>query len=104
MIISTYIFVAIPVISNSGPGTTFQDPIAVVQVYFSFHCAHSCLIMTQATVDHIKVTENITRIIAMTHIGYEKDIELAQNTRVGAFHLTLRHSIDPSSCRVFISS
>lgn len=39
----------------------------------------------QATVDHIKATENITRIIAMTHIGYDKDIDLAQKTKVRAF-------------------
>lgn len=50
--------------SGAGPGTEFTDPIVAVQ----------------AAVDELK-TKNITRIIALTHIGYDKDIELAQKTR-----------------------
>lgn len=50
--------------SGAGPGTEFTDPIAAVQT----------------AVDELHA-QNITRIIALTHIGYEKDIELAQNTR-----------------------
>ncbi|KAF9000369.1 Metallo-dependent phosphatase [Hymenopellis radicata] len=54
-----------PSISNPGAGTTFDDPIAVVQ----------------KTVDEIYATTNVTRVIAMTHIGYEVDMEMAQKTR-----------------------
>ncbi|KAG8820596.1 hypothetical protein FRC19_008734 [Serendipita sp. 401] len=50
--------------SGAGPGTEFSDPVAAVQ----------------AAVDELKA-QNITRIIALTHIGYDKDIELAQKTR-----------------------
>ncbi|KAI1852713.1 hypothetical protein JX265_003202 [Neoarthrinium moseri] len=53
-----------PDISKPGEGTTFSDPIAAVQ----------------STIDHIKSTTNITRIAAITHIGYELDIKLAQET------------------------
>ena len=80
---SSHTSLAIPSISNPGPGTTFQDPIAVVQVHFSLYPTNPAADDgLQATVDHIKATENITRIIAMTHIGYDKDIELAQKTKV----------------------
>lgn len=83
MIFSPHASVAIPSISNPGPGTTFQDPISVVQVHFSLYSISPAADNNlQATVDHIKATENITRIIAMTHIGYDKDIELAQKTKV----------------------
>lgn len=34
----------------------------------------------QKTIDHIKETTNITRIVALTHIGYEEDQELARET------------------------
>jgi 2',3'-cyclic-nucleotide 2'-phosphodiesterase (5'-nucleotidase family) len=56
--------------------------------------------VVQATVDHIKATEkNVTRFIAMTHIGYDKDIELAQKTRgvhliVGGHSHTLLGSME----------
>ncbi|KIY71075.1 Metallo-dependent phosphatase [Cylindrobasidium torrendii FP15055 ss-10] len=68
----------IPSISNPGPGTSFLDPTEVVQ----------------ATVDKIYATTNVTRVIAMTHIGYEVDKKMAQNTRgvhliVGAHSHTL---------------
>lgn len=50
--------------SGAGPGTEFSDPIVAVQT----------------AVDELRA-QNITRIIALTHIGYDKDIELAQKTR-----------------------
>ncbi|PVF98209.1 Metallo-dependent phosphatase [Serendipita vermifera] len=50
--------------SGAGPGTNFTDPVAAVQ----------------SAVDELHA-QNITRIIALTHIGYDKDIELAQKTR-----------------------
>lgn len=53
-----------PDISNPGPGTTFEDPLTAIQ----------------RTVEVIKTKEKIDRIIALTHIGYDKDIELAQKT------------------------
>ncbi|KDQ21445.1 hypothetical protein BOTBODRAFT_99843 [Botryobasidium botryosum FD-172 SS1] len=51
--------------SSAGPGTNFLDPIEVIQ----------------ATVDAIKTKEKITKIVAITHLGYEQDIELASKTR-----------------------
>ncbi len=51
-------------ISNPGPDTQFTDAIEAVQ----------------ATVDEIRSTTNITRIAAITHIGYEVDKRLAQET------------------------
>lgn len=55
----------IPSISRPGVGTTFTDPIDTMQ----------------ATIDKIYASTNVTRIIAMTHIGYEVDKEMAQKTR-----------------------
>ena len=53
-------------ISSPGAGTTFEDPVAAAQ----------------RTVNAIKKKhKNIKRIVALTHIGYEKDIELAQKTK-----------------------
>ncbi|SPN98745.1 related to 5`-nucleotidase precursor [Cephalotrichum gorgonifer] len=51
-------------ISNVGDGTQILDPIEEVQ----------------KTIDHIKSTTNITRIVALTHIGYVEDQELAAKT------------------------
>ena len=51
-----------PGISSPGEGTTFSDPVEAVQ----------------NTIDHIKSTTNITRIAAITHIGYEADQKLAK--------------------------
>lgn len=34
----------------------------------------------QQAVDEL-LSKNVTRIVALTHIGYDKDIELAQKTR-----------------------
>jgi 2',3'-cyclic-nucleotide 2'-phosphodiesterase (5'-nucleotidase family) len=53
-----------PSISSPGKGTKFLDVPATVQ----------------ATIDHIKKTTNVTRLAALTHIGYDKDQELAQST------------------------
>ncbi|KAJ8074771.1 hypothetical protein PM082_019096 [Marasmius tenuissimus] len=52
-------------ISKPGPGTTFSDPIAAIQ----------------ATADYIRENTDVKRIIAMTHIGYDLDKEMAQKTR-----------------------
>lgn len=35
----------------------------------------------QQTVDYVLANENITRIVLITHIGYDDDIALAKNTR-----------------------
>ena len=51
-------------ISNPGPGTKFTDSVQTVQ----------------NTIDLIRSTTNVTRIAALTHIGYEKDQELAEQT------------------------
>ncbi|KAK0727584.1 Metallo-dependent phosphatase-like protein [Lasiosphaeria miniovina] len=53
-----------PGISSPGPETTFTDPVRAVQ----------------DTVDLIRATTNITRIAAITHIGYEEDQRLASET------------------------
>lgn len=53
-----------PGISSPGDGTRFSDPIDAVQ----------------NTVDLIRSTTNISRIAAITHIGYEGDQVVAQNT------------------------
>ena len=53
-----------PDISSPGENTTFSDPIEAVQ----------------NTINFIRETTNITRIAALTHIGYENDQALAQNT------------------------
>lgn len=51
-------------ISNPGEGTTFSNSVEAVQ----------------NAIDEIKATTNITRIAAITHIGYDKDQELAKAT------------------------
>ena len=53
-----------PGISNPGKDTEFTDAIQAVQ----------------DAVDEIRSTTNITRIVAITHIGYEVDKRLAQET------------------------
>ncbi|KXX81399.1 5'-nucleotidase [Madurella mycetomatis] len=53
-----------PGISSPGQGTVFTDPVAAVQ----------------NTVDLIRSTTNITRLAAITHIGYEEDQRLARET------------------------
>lgn len=54
-----------PSISNPDETTTFSDVVEAVQ----------------GAIDEIKSTTNITRIAAITHIGYEKDQELAKATK-----------------------
>lgn len=49
-------------IANVGDGTQMLDVVETVQ----------------KTIDHIKSTTNITRIVALTHIGYEEDQKLAE--------------------------
>jgi 2',3'-cyclic-nucleotide 2'-phosphodiesterase (5'-nucleotidase family) len=51
-------------ISNPSEGTTFSSAVEAVQ----------------NAIDEIKATTNITRIAAITHIGYDKDQELAAQT------------------------
>lgn len=51
-------------IANVGNGTKMLDVVETVQ----------------KTIDHIKSTTNITRIVALTHIGYEEDQKLAEET------------------------
>ncbi|KAK4234004.1 Metallo-dependent phosphatase-like protein [Achaetomium macrosporum] len=53
-----------PGISSPGQGTLFADPVAAVQ----------------KTVDFIRATTNITRLVAITHIGYDEDQRLARET------------------------
>lgn len=53
-----------PGISSPGKGTTFTDPVAAVQ----------------DTIDFIRSTTSITRLAALTHIGYEEDQRLASET------------------------
>lgn len=53
-----------PSISSPGDGTLFTDAVEAVQ----------------RTIDLIKSTTNITRIAAITHIGYEEDQLLAEAT------------------------
>ncbi|CAK1367345.1 unnamed protein product [Cercospora beticola] len=53
-----------PDISSPGENTTFLDPIEAVQ----------------NTINLIRETTNVTRIAALTHIGYDNDQALAQNT------------------------
>lgn len=53
-----------PSISSPGDGTTFSNATEAVQ----------------RTIDHIYDTTNITRIAALTHIGYDEDQALAQST------------------------
>jgi hypothetical protein len=50
-----------PSISSPGPNTKFTNVVSVVQ----------------NTINHIKSTTNITRIAAITHIGYDEDKKLA---------------------------
>ncbi|KAF1850105.1 5`-nucleotidase protein-like protein [Cucurbitaria berberidis CBS 394.84] len=50
-------------ISNPDDSTTFSDVVEAVQ----------------GAIDEIKSTTNITRIAAITHIGYDKDQELAES-------------------------
>ncbi|KAI1493308.1 5'-nucleotidase [Biscogniauxia mediterranea] len=55
---------ATPDISSPGKGTRFTDVVAAVQ----------------GAVDEIRATTNVTRIAAITHIGYAEDQRLARET------------------------
>lgn len=55
----------IPAISNPADSTVFADPVNTTQFW----------------VDYVYANENVTRVVVMTHIGYENDIELAKNTK-----------------------
>ena len=54
-----------PSIANPDETTVFSDVVEAVQ----------------GAIDEIKATTNITRIAAITHIGYDKDQELAKATK-----------------------
>jgi 2',3'-cyclic-nucleotide 2'-phosphodiesterase (5'-nucleotidase family) len=53
-----------PGIASPGEGTTFSDVVESVQ----------------RAIDEIRSTTNITRIAALTHIGYDEDQKLAEET------------------------
>ncbi|RPA80440.1 Metallo-dependent phosphatase [Ascobolus immersus RN42] len=72
-----------PDIAKPDKGTTFSDPVKAVQ----------------DTVDFLAKEKNITRIVALTHIGFEEDLALAKKTRgvhliVGGHSHTLLGSMD----------
>jgi 2',3'-cyclic-nucleotide 2'-phosphodiesterase (5'-nucleotidase family) len=67
-----------PGISSPGEGTTFGDVVEAVQ----------------GAIDEIRSTTNITRIAALTHIGYDKDQELAEQT-TGLYLIMGGHSHTP---------
>lgn len=67
-----------PGISSPGDGTVFTDVVEAVQ----------------NTVNLIRETTNVTRIAALTHIGYEEDQALAQNTN-GLYLIMGGHSHTP---------
>ncbi|KAG6919896.1 hypothetical protein DXG01_015604 [Tephrocybe rancida] len=73
----------IPSISNPNKDTVFSDPIATAQFWADYVYAH----------------EDVERVIAMTHIGYAVDIDLAKQTRgihmiVGGHSHTLLGDMD----------
>lgn len=67
-----------PGISSPGENTIFTDVVEAVQ----------------RAVDEIRSTTNITRIAALTHIGYEEDLELAEKT-TGLYLIMGGHSHTP---------
>ncbi|KAM0722847.1 hypothetical protein Q7P37_001045 [Cladosporium fusiforme] len=67
-----------PNIASPGEGTTFSDVVEAVQ----------------NAIDEIRETTNITRIAALTHIGYEEDQELAEST-TGLYLIMGGHSHTP---------
>ncbi|KAF8079381.1 5'-nucleotidase protein-like protein [Lyophyllum atratum] len=73
----------IPSISNPSDDTVFADPIATAQFW----------------ADYVYEHESVERVIAMTHIGYEVDRELAKKTKgihmiVGGHSHTLLGDMD----------
>ena len=67
-----------PGVSNPDPGTKFLNVTAAIQ----------------ETIDFIRKEKLATRIVAMTHIGYEEDKKLAQNTK-GLYLIIGGHSHTP---------
>ncbi|KAG5918563.1 hypothetical protein E4U61_001659 [Claviceps capensis] len=72
-----------PNIANVGPGTTFSDPIPEIQ----------------RAIYEIRNTTKVKRIVALTHIGYEADKKLAEQTEglslvVGGHSHTLLGNMD----------
>jgi 2',3'-cyclic-nucleotide 2'-phosphodiesterase (5'-nucleotidase family) len=67
-----------PGISSPGPGTNFLNVTETMQ----------------KTIDFIRNRKLAKRIVAMTHIGYEEDKELAQNTK-GLYLIIGGHSHTP---------
>jgi len=67
-----------PGISSPGEGTVFGDVVEAVQ----------------RAIDEIRSTTNITRIAALTHIGYEEDQRLAEET-TGLYLIMGGHSHTP---------
>lgn len=67
-----------PTTSSPDKTTNFTDPIEAVQ----------------NTIDHILSTTNITRIAAITHIGYDRDQTLAEST-TGLYLIMGGHSHTP---------
>ena len=67
-----------PNIASPGDGTTFSDVTEAVQ----------------NAIDEIRETTNITRIAALTHIGYEEDQKLAEST-TGLYLIMGGHSHTP---------
>jgi len=67
-----------PGISSPGPGTKFLNVTATIQ----------------ETIDFIRKEKLATRIVAMTHIGYDEDKKLAQNTK-GLYLIIGGHSHTP---------
>ena len=67
-----------PGISNPGPGTKFLNVTQTIQ----------------QTIDFIKKKKMAKRIVAMTHIGYDEDRKLAQNTK-GLYLIIGGHSHTP---------
>ncbi|KAG5638236.1 hypothetical protein H0H81_001110 [Sphagnurus paluster] len=68
----------IPFISQPNPDTIFSDPIATAQYW----------------ADYVYANEDVERVVAMTHIGYQVDIELARKTR-GIHMIVGGHSHTP---------
>ena len=67
-----------PRLSNPGPGTKFLNSIETMQ----------------KTIDFISSRKLAKRIVAVTHIGYEEDKKLAQNTK-GLYLIVGGHSHTP---------
>jgi len=69
---------ATPGISSPGPGTKFLNVTETMQ----------------KTIDFIREKKLAKRIVAMTHIGYDEDMKLAQNTK-GLYLIIGGHSHTP---------